>query len=658
MSGVSADYRADVDGLRTVAVMAVILFHFGLGVQGGFVGVDVFFVVSGFVITLLLRRQISGGEFTVSAFYARRARRILPALLTVVVSSLVIGNWLLLPGDYADLGRSAAYSAIGLANAYFYLNTGYFDQAAELQPLLHLWSLGVEEQFYLVWPILLLAAFRFGRAAVIAMISIVAAASFAVAVEKVSSDPAAAFYLPFGRAWELALGSLAAMSPQVQRRWLAEIMTLIGLVLIATSAFLLTPEVPFPGLAAIPPCLGALLIVWPKIGNSLGAILGSAIMVAIGKRSYSIYLWHWPLFVFYRHYSNGNTLEIPQIAALLFATMALAWLTYWAVEMPARHFKWSNMRWILAGLSGIVGCAVAGGAIAATQGLPFRLPPAALALGSRDIMWDWPCKQREIPPLGSQCVFGAPWETASSHAILWGDSQALMYAPLVDLLAKEAGVGVVLYDTTCAPIVDGKVVEWRRASNPKQSKKCARSWEQGDQFLKGESPPIDTVLLAGLWSERQNELFGESKGRRHRGLQTIRAGFNTHLRRWARAGRRFTILAELPVWHKDPIPCVVAAAGTLLRQECHISDRVISHAQFHERHAKEYEALRSVVQRRDDTSLVLPGEKLCAGDPCMNAIGGSFLYRDQTHLRRNLPLSVMNELIDTLHLREAIGWER
>lgn len=200
-------YRGDIDGLRAIAVVIVVLYHFGVpGFSGGFVGVDVFFVISGYLITSILARDALEGRSSILSFYARRVRRILPALLVVISMSLIAGYALLLPGDYESLAVSAIYSAFGGGNLFFYWNTGYFDARADTQPLLHLWSLGVEEQFYLVWPIIACTILRFARRGAFAFTILATIAGFALSIYILDTNPKGAFYLAHSRAWELSIG--------------------------------------------------------------------------------------------------------------------------------------------------------------------------------------------------------------------------------------------------------------------------------------------------------------------------------------------------------------------------------------------------------------------------------------------------------------------
>ena len=334
-------YRPEIDGLRAIAVMAVVLFHAGLGVSGGFIGVDVFFVISGFLITSLIIKDLEAGKFTLANFWERRARRIIPAAVVLVFVVLAAGWFLLLPSDYAALGKSAAWHAAFAANIYFWRNTNYFASAAEEQPLLHTWSLAVEEQFYLIVPLLLLALFRFpyfrSRGLLLALFLIGFAFSLALSIVVVPRMPAVAFYLLPTRAWELLAGSIIAILPaaSLSRIW-REILCGIALITIVVPCFIYTKETPFPGLAALPPCLGTALFIWASgpastsIQNStfnIQNLLAARPVVFIGLISYSLYLWHWPLFAFSTYWAL-DPLSLPYRLCLVAASFVLAILSW------------------------------------------------------------------------------------------------------------------------------------------------------------------------------------------------------------------------------------------------------------------------------------------------------------------------------------------
>lgn len=378
-------YRPEIDGLRCIAVISVLLFHYGIApFSGGFVGVDVFFVISGYLITSLILSEAERNDFSLLRFYDRRVRRIVPASITTVLITGFAGYFLLLPKDYAEFGRSAVAAVFGLANLHFYWNTGgYFDTSAEMMPLLHMWSLGVEEQFYLVWPLLLIgtyAASKGSRTSVQIVLATLLVGSFTASIAVTRSNEQLAFYMLHTRAWELALGAMVAFAPPITRRPLGETASAIGLALIALSILVLTSTMPFPGVNALYPCVGAALIVWPKTQQcQTEKHLASPALVFCGKISFSLYLWHWPVLVMYRQLGSDGTASLPEGLALVTLSFILAVATWKFIEQPFR--RWRPRSALLSVCFGALSVASVGALahwlISATGGLPSRLPEEA-----------------------------------------------------------------------------------------------------------------------------------------------------------------------------------------------------------------------------------------------------------------------------------------
>jgi peptidoglycan/LPS O-acetylase OafA/YrhL len=332
-------YRPDVDGLRTIAVLPVVLFHFGFAAfSGGFVGVDVFFVISGYLITRLILHEIEQGTFSFARFYERRARRLFPAMFVTVVASLLAGQFLLFTEYLTQAAGSAILAVTSLSNVVFWTQSGYFDTEALTKPLLHTWSLSVEEQFYLVWPAaLVLLMPRFGRAGVLIVLALAGSLSLLAAEYVMRSDISAAFYLTPFRIVEFALGAavLGVEHFVEKRRWLLEACLLAGLVLIFYAVFTYSDETVFPGLAALVPCLGTALAIAGGRAPVLGLVLRNPVCVWIGLISYSIYLVHWPLAVYFDAYFFRDPAFMEQLA-LLGLTLILAALMYRFIETPYR----------------------------------------------------------------------------------------------------------------------------------------------------------------------------------------------------------------------------------------------------------------------------------------------------------------------------------
>jgi peptidoglycan/LPS O-acetylase OafA/YrhL len=646
-------YRADIDGLRAIAVLLVVIYHYGLDqVPGGFIGVDVFFVISGYLITSVVAREIAEGRFSIAAFYSRRIRRILPALTAVIVASLVVGYFVLMPGDYRSLGWQAGTAVLGISNLYFLWNTGYFDQAADLLPLLHTWSLGVEEQFYLVWPIILVAITRLSRNAFLPVILIlvaIIASSFAVACFHVSEDPQAAFYLPYTRAWELALGALLVFAPRLPAKW-AQVAAPLGLMLVAGSAIVLTSSDPFPGMNALAPCLGAALVIWPSERASITArLLSFEPLRQIGLASYSLYLWHWPILVFYRHYNLGEMPSAPEAALLLVASVGLAFLSLRLIEAPFRRMHLPNLRTLVVGISGTFVMAVSGFALAAAEGVPMRLSSAFRAMESREVMWTWDCPHpTSLGELGKVCVFGEDWETSTDRVFLWGDSHAIHFVPLLNTVLNP-GQSAVLFHA--CPASMGGTYHRNRRDLPDYRAKCIETRETALRFLEN-TPHIKTVVLASLWQAGYLSKDGEEQPNNDPAT-TFYYALSETLEVIRASDRKTVLVANFASFPFDPMGCVFAQS-TLLRTPCPPDALVLPSSGYEERNADLNSVFSALAWERVDVEAVFPGSSMCASGICQTEINGEFLFQDHSHIRRNLSTETLEEIADTIGLTDAI----
>jgi peptidoglycan/LPS O-acetylase OafA/YrhL len=377
-------YRPDIDGLRAVAVLAVLLFHLEVDIlSGGFVGVDVFFVISGYLITRQILADLERGRFSLTGFYLRRVRRLGPALLTTLALSAVAGIAILSPPQLVNLGESLAAAVLSVSNVLFYLESGYFDRAADLKPLLHTWSLAVEEQFYLVWPAALLMLSKYASPRnLLVFIGITGLASLLASGFLTESEPSATFFLTPFRVFELGIGALIVLlepSRPDQPR-LRQVLSLSGLALILSAALFFTDTTAFPGFAALVPCLGAALIIFAHDPTATRRLLTNRVFVGIGLISYSLYLAHWPIIVFYRHSVQSEFTAVSQFA-LAAASFTAATLLYRFIEQPFRHPRAqagpapANLRFLRASAAAAVCLLVLSGALVAGNGWYWRLGP-------------------------------------------------------------------------------------------------------------------------------------------------------------------------------------------------------------------------------------------------------------------------------------------
>lgn len=418
-------YVPAIDGLRAVAVLAVVAYHLGLPVPAGFIGVDVFFVISGYLITRLLRDELGAGGIDLWAFYARRAKRLLPALAVVLVATLLAGFYLLPAAGHRPLLESAAAASLFGGNLYF-MGMGYFDGDAAQMPLLHLWSLGVEEQFYLLWPLVLILA----RRRLVLAVGLIAAASFALAQWELSSD--SAFYLMPARAWELAVGALVALRPvrlPTGAAW-------AGLALTLGAVFVPMPT--FPGVGAVPAVAGAALVIAAAQAGRQPWILTNRAMVGVGLVSYSLYLWHWPVIVLLAdwHWALQGLLSL-----------ALAVASYWLVERPTRQMRAPNRTTVLGALCGVVALAAVPMSIART------MPPAKRADVAREkTLYEMGCDRWHKDAQLTPCWFGS--ESAPRKAVLIGDSVTAQWFPAVSRALPASNWRLLVLTKSGCPMVD------------------------------------------------------------------------------------------------------------------------------------------------------------------------------------------------------------
>lgn len=458
-------YRPDIDGIRALAVLAVVIFHAKLGFSGGYAGVDVFFVISGFLITGIILRELRSGTFSFASFWERRIRRILPALAVTTAAILTAGWFLLVPDDYRSLGRQVLALVLCASNVQFYRDDGYFATRSEEKPALHTWSLSVEEQFYLAAPFMLWLAFRWNRQravpAILVTLATITAISFALAYRTSYRNPSAAFFLLPYRAWELGVGSILALTPVLRSRLLSNAASWIGLLLILATFLFYPAGIRFPGATALPPVMGTALLIWAGCGNHSpqplpNRLLSLKPLVWVGLISYSLYLWHWPVFAFQKYLGFSMTNRSTQ-ALLALATFLPAWLSYRFVETPFRRkiiFPTTRKAFAFGGITAAVLVAAASGLLL-SRGAEFRLSPEAALIAkgndSKLIEHQLELKPNDIPD--KMVPFGSP--TGKATLFVWGDSQAGAMLPAVNEAASELGIkGLAAAHSSTAPVLD------------------------------------------------------------------------------------------------------------------------------------------------------------------------------------------------------------
>lgn len=459
-------YRPDIDGLRAIAVLSVLLHHLSPTIlPGGFVGVDIFFVISGYLITLQIYKEVCEKSFSVKNFYKRRINRIIPVLIAVISATFIAGMFLLAPVDLIKLGKSTIYAMLGLSNIFFWREYGnYFAGNSSEAPLLHTWSLGVEEQFYLIWPLIIILLSRLSRAWMASVLLFLAICAVLVSEMGVNIAASASYYLLPSRIFELMIGGLLAFFVANKRsasQGFAIFWFLIGILLILYSILSLDKSSSFPGLNAITPCLGAALIIWSGTNQQpVHWILTNRVMVSIGLISYSLYLWHWPI-IAYLNYVNIN-ISVAVVVFVVVSSFFLAWLTWKFIEIPMRmtgvSLSFSNVFIRRFAIPVLVVFSM-GFAMVYTSGLPKRFSPRVAefekAIETKpDVLRNGchvPTAMYGTPP-NDKCRLGI--KKVELDGVLIGDSFANHFSGMIDLMAKAEGKSFMDYTMDgCPPIL-------------------------------------------------------------------------------------------------------------------------------------------------------------------------------------------------------------
>jgi peptidoglycan/LPS O-acetylase OafA/YrhL len=618
-------YRRDIDGLRALAIIPVVLMHAGVPYfDGGYVGVDVFFVISGYLITSLLLRDLRENRFSIIEFYERRFRRIFPALAAVLAFSIIACHFLLFPSDYRAFSQSVVATLFFASNILFNDKLGYFSLSAERTPLLHTWSLGVEEQFYIVLPLALFLITRYFRKRYVLWLGLLVLASFAFSIWQVQHNPQAAFYLLPARTWELLTGAMLATRflPGVKQR-IAEPLGLAGLALIGWSIFRFNADTPFPGPNALFPCLGAALIIYSGEASKtiVTRLLSIWPMAFTGSISYSLYLWHWVLIVLGRYYVARPFTPLEVIAAVV-GSFATAWLSWRFVESPFRKRQGGLSRrgvFITVGATSAM-LGIVAGMVFLADGLPNRFPAEANAAVT-------PYR----PPLDCGklvCSVGTPG--GPETFLVWGDSHALALGGVLDTVAREKGLsGILVGRITCPPLMNV-----RRFDRP--AGYCNTIGSEVLQLVRTKK--IRNVVLHARWAIHSEDMrFGQETGAGsglpvHPPPEDNYPVFQNMLRETLSQLKALNtdiyLMASVPEAGID-VPFVFARSLTsgIAR------DFTVPLEDFKKRQARTFLAL----EREGDVvsgNTLYPHEFLCSTTACLLADGNQPLYGDYHHLNQ------------------------
>lgn len=546
-------YRADIDGLRAIAVLGVLIYHaFPRVLKGGFVGVDVFFVISGYLITSIITKDLEKGQFSILEFYKRRIRRIFPALSIVLMSVSILGWFFLFPTQLAELGKHIVSGAMFVANLAYWSESGYFDTAAQAKPLLHLWSLGIEEQFYIFWPLLLLFFWKQKQNLISLTVGLLAA-SFAYNLFTLNVNPTETFYSPLTRSWEMLIGAFIAVQvkplphftpvlAKIKVRLSPNIASFIGLSLIVGSMLSDIKGLPYPGWLGVYPAIGtALLIGAGKNSFINNRLLALKPLVWIGLISYPLYLWHWPLLSISRivHPDTNNTI----ICIVVLLSFLLSILTYLKVEKKIRHSQSSRTIRLL--IIAILINVMVGLIFLLTKGLPDRFPKEIHGLTQihiKDFKWDEQVRtggchisDDHVDSHQNSCV-----ESDRPLVMIWGDSYAAALYPGLLAQQKKVPFGIAqMTSTSCPPLLGIEIPNYR--------KNCAKVNSNVLEMIKKTQP--DVIIMHTTWNaehyKAKQDMFIALLGKTISQVNMVSSK------------SKVVVLGPVPMWKKSLQECLI-----------------------------------------------------------------------------------------------------
>lgn len=626
-------YRADIDGLRALAVLSVVIYHaFPSVLTGGFIGVDIFFVISGYLISSILIKDLKSARFSISGFYQRRIIRLFPALIAVLLFCVVFGWLALLPDEYKSLAKHVVSGAGFVANLTLWSEASYFDVAAEAKPLLHLWSLGVEEQFYLVWPIVLLMVWKKHTWLTVSLLTIICA-SFALNVYQVSNNPTADFYSPLTRFWELLVGALIAANIDgvSLKKKSANAISICGMVLIVLGLVTVTSKDAFPGLLALIPVSGAaMLIVSGRQAVANRIILSNPVMVGIGVISYPLYLWHWPLLSFSRIVESATPGLTIRVTAL-FLSLILAFSTYKFIEIPFRKGKVGRRQSVLVLSSAMILIAsfsvivyVADGFSERSGANPVVHHPADLG---RDPYLQYITNHfsRCADPVllnssvldtsyGFRCFQSQP--DTPIEVLLLGDSHAEHWLPGLSDQLNGVNVGSLIQPDL--PSMDS--VLFKNAIPVISSRKN-----------------IKTVVISVMWMDKINKATVDPAKK----LKEMISEF-------ARSGKKVYVLDDIPAYDFGPEKCMYGRRFSTKTEACEMS--VLQYESQKEFYSS---VLSEVVKGNEQVTFVPVSSFLCGESTCKMLVDDTLIYRDTNHLN-----IVGSKLVMSKIVQGGFGFER
>ncbi len=646
------EYRREIDGLRALAVVPVILFHAGVEIfKGGFVGVDVFFVISGYLITMILLSELECQKFSILRFYERRARRILPALFVVLIFCGVMAWFWLVPSEFRSFSKSVQYVSTFRSNLFFYKDSGYFSTASDLKPLLHTWSLAVEEQYYVFFPVLLWLVWKINRRSVLPVLLLLGVGSLAYAQITCYENANAAFYFLGSRIWELIVGALIAYfvlsRPEhfkrlTQKRALAEVMSLAGFCMLLVSIFFFDKSIPFPGFYALVPTLGAAaIIVFSSPFTLVGRLLCTRVFVGVGLISYSAYLWHQPFFAYARHMSL-ESLSTSWFLFLALLSLLFAFFSWRFVERPFRDKNLMGRRFVFSfSLIGIVMFTAVGFYGRESDGFSDRFKldaEIAESLAS-------PAKGKRVNSASEKginastpVVTGASEVVGAPQIAFFGDSHSGVLAPVFDEIGKEQGFSVVHMGAGGCPPLLGVDVGKGNFSPGFCEDLAAKQFE----YVKSNN--IANVVLVARWSlytdgdyDKPKRSFflidaDHSKFSVDSSREVFEGALSNTISRYEEIGAKVVVLLQVPQQDKTPTDIYYALSRSFVGNEA-LKGLSVDYS----KHLKIQEFNRSVFSKysKDPAVKILNvDDSFCDNEKCTVGIDKHSFYYDYNHLSK------------------------
>lgn len=628
------DYRADIDGLRAIAVLSVVIYHVRESLlTGGFVGVDIFFVISGYLITTIITREINDGKFSLAEFYERRIRRIYPALFAMVLLIVPVSAILYSASNFKEFSKSIIATTFFFSNIHFWTGSGYFEEPAQLKPLLHTWSLAVEEQYYILFPLMVMLIVRYFKSTTPHILTGMALLLFGWNVYALQNDPSGAFYFAHLRAWELLIGSVLALNPVPvnTRPVFRNALSLIGLGMISASIFLYSENTPFPGFAAAIPALGTALILYSGIANLtfVNKLLSIPPLVFVGKISYSLYLWHWPLVIFSTYYAIRR-LTRPELVLLLAGIFIISTLSWKFIEIPFRKRTLPQKSiFIQAGAVMMIAASI-GVTIYLNNGFPGQQNTGQTTIEDETWLYE-PCNfaNPDNDDTLKFCPLGK--DTQNPTFLLWGDSHASALAWGIHVRALQKGIaGQLIYNAGCRPLLG---ITANKQSN------CVDFNIQTLHYIEAH-PELTTIFLGGRWAqwvegtgykEREitilkDTLSDSSKGTPNAVL--FERGLNRTIEKLLELDRRVVLISEVP-----EVKYNVATSNFIAQRTGRDANSIIAPSldEYLSRNQRVFPIIDSI---RDKYGIQVldPWKVLCNENQCIVVVDEKPLYMDADHL--------------------------